>query len=85
MIERNYSDPVKKLLQLGMPEGNEWPDYLAMGVTLEHIPELIELVGDEALRWEDEEEDEDQPQWYAQIHAWRALGQLKAERKPSPP
>lgn len=47
MIERNYSDPVKKLLQLRMPEGDEWPDYLAMGVTPEHIPELIELVQDE--------------------------------------
>jgi hypothetical protein len=84
MSERNYSDPVKKLLQLGMPEGDEWPDYLAMGVTPEHIPELIELVGDEALRWEDEGEEEveeeDLLQGWAQIHAWRALGQLKAEQ-----
>ena len=81
MNERSYSEPVQKLLQLGMPEVNDWPDYLAMGVTPEHIPELIELVGDEALRWEDDlGEDEDQPQWYAQIHAWRSLGQLKAEQ-----
>ncbi len=81
MNERSYSDPVKKLLQLGMPEGDEWPNYLAMGVTPEHIPELIELVGDEELRWVDEgEEEADLLEANAQIHAWRALGQLKAEQ-----
>jgi len=80
MSERSYSDPVQKLLQLGMPEGAAWPDYQALGVRQEHIAELIELVADEALRWEDEGEEDVQPQWYAQIHAWRALGQLKAEQ-----
>lgn len=84
MRERSYSEPVQKLLQLGMPEGDEWLDYQALGVTPEHIAELIELVADEALRWEDEGEEEvaveDLLQGWAQIHAWRALGQLKAEQ-----
>jgi HEAT repeat protein len=78
-----YSEPVQKLLQLGMQEGAAWPDYPAMGLTPEHIPELIELVADEALRWEDdgawEIDEADLDQSWAQIHAWRALGQLKAE------
>jgi hypothetical protein len=79
MNERSYSEPVQNLLQLGMPEGDEWPDYLAMGVTPEHVPELIELVQDEELRWVDEgEEEADLLEANAQIHAWRALGQLKA-------
>jgi hypothetical protein len=80
--ERSYSEPVQKILQMGMQESAEWPDYQAMGITREHIPELIHLVSDEALRWEDDgaweiDEAELNASW-AQIHAWRALGQLKA-------
>ena len=75
-----YSEPVSQLLRLGSPTIHEWPDYLVMGLTEVDIPELIRLVRDEELRWiEATGEEEDIPEWCAQIHAWRALAQLKAE------
>lgn len=83
MIEHTYTEPVSKLLALGRPKGQEWPDYLQMGFTREHIPELIRLLEDKELRWlerpDDLPEDGDLTEWYGQIHAWRALAQLKAE------
>ena len=95
MIEHTYTEPVSKLLTLGRPDLIEWGDYLQMGFTREHISELIRLLQDEKLRWmekpndlrkdedfpEDGEipEDDDMPEWYGQVHAWRALAQLKAE------
>ncbi|MEA5463340.1 hypothetical protein [Leptothoe sp. PORK10 BA2] len=42
-----------------------------MGLTADHIPELIRLASDQEL-------DEDEVELYAYIHAYRALGQLKA-------
>jgi hypothetical protein len=54
-----------------------------MGITSADIPELIRLLEDKELRWmekpDDLSEDEDLTEWYGQIHAWRALAQLKAE------
>lgn len=83
MIEHTYTEPVSKLLILGRPNGQEWLDYLQMGFTREHIPELIHLLEDKELRWMEKPdelaEDEDLAEWYGQIHAWRALAQLKAE------
>ena len=83
MIEYTYTEPVSKLLTLGRPDNRGWHDYLMMGITREDIPELIRLVEDKQLRWmekpDDIAEDEDLTEWYAQIHAWRALAQLKAE------
>lgn len=81
-MENTYAQPVSKLLKLGRPE-EPWQDYLALGITPNDIPELIRLVEDHELRIMeppvDLPDDEDLPEWYAQIHAWRALGQLKAE------
>ena len=79
-----YPPPVDQLLALGEPEfghGNPWPDYLAMGFTTEHVPELIRMVGDEELYAGDDGELETdmQPEWFAYIHAWRTLGLLRAE------
>lgn len=83
MIEHTYTEPVSKLLKLGRPKIHEWDDYLLMGFTREHIPELIRLVEDKELRWmeapADIPDDEDLREWYAQIYAWRTLAQLKAE------
>lgn len=76
-----YTEPVSKLLKLGRPEG-PWQDYFALGITPNDIPELIRLVEDHEMRVMDPPadfpDDQDLPEWYAQIHAWRALGQLKA-------
>jgi hypothetical protein len=84
MITQPYSDPVRKLLEIGFPE-EPWPDYPAQyGLTEADIPELIRLVNDTALRWEETTEDEglkDEdtlPEWCGQIHAWRTLAQLQA-------
>jgi hypothetical protein len=83
MIEHTYTEPVSKLLMLGRPNGQEWPDYLQMEFTRADIPELIRLLEDKKLRWmekpEDLPEDEDLIEWYGQIYAWRTLAQLKAE------
>jgi hypothetical protein len=71
-----YSPPVDQLLTLGDPRGErEWPDYLALGLTPEHIPELIRMALDEDLQWADSESRE----VWANLHAWRTLGQLHAQ------
>jgi hypothetical protein len=84
MIEHNYTEPVSKLLALGRPDGRQiWLDYPKMGITPADIPELIRLLEDKDLRWmespADLPEGGDLTEWYGQIHAWRALAQLKAE------
>lgn len=79
-----YTEPVSKLLKLGRPTDEAWLDYFALGITRDQIPDLIRLVEDRELRFmeppADLPDNEDLPEWYAQIHAWRALGQLKAEK-----
>ncbi len=71
-----YFPPVDLLLVYGEPEfAAEWPDYLALGFTETHIPELIRMALDPALNWADSESLE----VYAPIHAWRTLGQLRAQ------
>lgn len=77
-----YSEPVSKLLKVGLPE-SDWQDYSALGITHADIPELLRLVQDNDLRYlerpQELSDEEDFPDWYGQVHAWRALGQLKAE------
>jgi hypothetical protein len=76
MTNPNYSEPVSKLLTLGdCREMSEWPDYLALGLGPEHVPDLIRMVEDEDLNRADSESLE----VWAPAHAWRALGQLRAE------
>lgn len=73
----SYTSPVDKLLTYGKPEEYEvekWPDYLALGLTSEHIPELLRMVTDKELLSADAEED---PAGWAPVHAMRALGQLR--------
>ena len=76
-----YTQPVAQLLTYGDPrEETEWPDYLSLGFTEEHIPELIKMAIDEDLNWTRS----DCPEIWAPIHAWRALGQLKTEQAIEP-
>lgn len=74
-----YGPPVDQLLRMGEnfedPEGG-WHDYLGMGIGPEHIPDLIRMAVDEDLNNADSESDE----VWAPIHAWRALGLLRAEQ-----
>jgi hypothetical protein len=72
-----YSPPLDRLLTLGDPFTGraEWEDYAALGITREHVPELIRMAVDPELN---EYPDSDSPLVWAPIHAWRALGQLGA-------
>src|SRR5690349_3596905 len=70
---------VSQLLTLGETDIHASRDYLKMGFTREHIPDLIRLVDDKELRnspWD--EKGNVPPQVYAQVHAWRVLAQLGA-------
>src|SRR5262249_27213200 len=71
-----YSFPVDLLLAYGDPRKlRDWPDYLSLGFTDEHIPELIRMALDPALNFGDPESLE----VWAPLHAWRTLGQLHAQ------
>ncbi len=71
-----YAPPVSHLVKLGRPEGlPESADYSIHGIGPEHVPELIRLLQDDELAWAES----DLPDDYGQAHAWRALGQLRAE------
>lgn len=69
----NYAEPVASLIKLGDVRGGKQHDYLNLGITEEHIPELKRLALDEELLWAMSDTDE----VWAPLHAWRALGQLK--------
>lgn len=72
----SYPAPLDQLLRLGDPRGqSQWINYRSLGILPEHIPGLIRMVLDEDLRWSDSESKE----VWANLHAWRALGQLRAE------
>lgn len=72
-----YSPPVDRLLALGEApaRAEEWPEYPALGLEPEHVPELIRMAVDPRLH----HASGDAPEVWAPIHAWRALGQLRAE------
>jgi len=75
-MDKNYSPLVSSLLAYGdCRELRQWPDYLEMGFRQEHIPELIEMATDEKLNKGDQES----LAVWAPVHAWRTLGQLRAE------
>jgi hypothetical protein len=72
----DYTDPVKKLLTYGScQEMPRWPDYLKLGLTHEHVSELIRMVTDRELLWADQ----DSLEVWAPVHAWRVLAQLRVE------
>jgi len=84
-MSETYRDPVAQLLTLGDPrheEGTafEWRDYPALGLTAEQIPELARMALDKDLHGADL----DSSKVWAPLHAWRALGQLRAERAVEP-
>lgn len=73
-----YPAPVDRLLKLGAETvyGSPWLDYpKQFGLGPEHVPDLIRMATDVDLH----EADDQLPLIYAPIHAWRALGQLRAE------
>ncbi len=73
----SYQPPVDKLLTYGesnLMTPDEWPDYRELGIGPEHIPDLIRMATDEELN----EADSESREVWAPLHAWRALGQLRA-------
>src|SRR6266851_9602404 len=78
-----YTPPVDKLLTLGEPQPfapDRWPNYLELGLGPEYIPDLIRMATDHEIRSiEPKEGEEEEPEFWAPIHAVRALGQLHAE------
>ena len=83
MDEQTYGPPVDQLLTLGgdvESMSQPWPDYPArFGLTAEHVPDLLRILADPVLLDLDYELDEDDPRVWAVVHAWRVLGQLRAE------
>ncbi len=74
-----YPEPVHSLLTLGEVSWQNWDDYQALGFTREHIPDLIRMATDQFLIVEAEE-----PEFWAPIHAWRALAQFDAKEAIDP-
>jgi hypothetical protein len=81
IFPKDFSDPVLALTLLGEKSARvaEWPNYLELGITAKHIPELLRILDEIQAFWPDEDV-ANAPESYAPIHAWRALGQLKAEQ-----
>jgi len=74
-----YAAPVRGLLNLGEAPsylGSDWPHYCArFGLEREHIGDLIRMACDARLNQADPTSSE----VWAPMHAWRALGQMRAE------
>ncbi len=82
MTDQTYKEPLEKFLTLGYEENawflrtDKWPDYVGeYNLDESHIPDLIRLVDVHS----DPKKEFDEVADYAAVHAWRALGQLKAE------
>jgi hypothetical protein len=72
-----YPPPVDRLLTRGEPNWDApWPNYVEeLGLRPEFVPELVRMMQDPELFQADYES----TQVWAPMHAWRALGQLRAE------
>ncbi len=77
MAEHTYLPPLDKLLTYGdCRKIRHFPNYVEeLGLKPEHIPELIRMATDPELNWANS----DSLEVWAPVHAWRSLGQLKAE------
>jgi hypothetical protein len=77
---QGYPAPIDRLSRAGDPRDTwQWeqgdPDYVKQfGLGSEHIPSLIEI----ARQWTEDAERPEDDVLYAPVHAWRALGQLRA-------
>lgn len=80
----SYQDPVAKLLTYGdcrEMDKTQWDNYPELlGLSEADVPELIRLATDHGF-WD---MDSNLPEVWAPTHAWRALGQLKAEAAIAP-
>lgn len=77
-----YPPPLDRLLKLGAEPARRrtWPDYRNLGLEDHHVPALVRMATDPALHAEEERS----AAGWAPIHAWRALGQLRAPAAAEP-
>lgn len=77
-----YPPPLDRLLTLGAEPARRrtWPDYRTLGLQDQHVPALIRMAADPALH---DAPERDRAAW-APVHAWRALGQLRASAAAGP-
>lgn len=81
-IMSDYQPPVAELLKYGdCLNLSDWLNYVEkLQLEAQHIPELIKMATDETLNYGDPESKE----VWSPLHAWRALGQLKASEALEP-
>jgi len=73
--------PLAELFKLGgASRSRDWPDYLSIGLGPEHVPDLIRLAVDSELN----QAPRDSSEVWVPVHAWRALGQLRAAEAVEP-
>jgi hypothetical protein len=77
-----YPPPLDRLLKLGAEPARRrtWPDYLTLGLEDRHVPALVRMATAPALYAAPAR---DAAVW-APVHAWRALGQLRAPAAAEP-
>ena len=80
IAEDQYPPPVKQLLSLGEVQREEQRDYVALGLSLNDVPALIRMATDYQLHGGPP----DSPVVWSPVHAWRALGQLRADEAIAP-
>jgi hypothetical protein len=81
IMNQAYPEPSAGLLYYGDPnrltnsqDPHSWPDYVkTFALTLNDLPHLIRMLNDSDLQ----ELDSNDPRVWADLHAWRAIGQLK--------
>ena len=66
-----YSDPVSQLFSLDYPDEENVLDYNSLGITTEHISDLIQMATDDTLL-----DSENNSEISAAIHSWYALAQM---------
>lgn len=72
-------DRLAPLLALGATDvyTQPWPDYVSwLNLTEAHVPELLRIIFE--TPWENRDWDHEPDAW-APIHAWRAIGQLRSQ------
>ncbi len=77
-----YTGPAGRLFSLGPVESGDWDTYDELGLTAEHIPQLIALATDPSLLIEPPSGDLDRSE--AAVHAWRVLAHMQAREAIEP-
>ncbi len=77
---RELPPAIQKIRVLGDPGVNKaWTDYQSIGIGPEHIETLIDIIRSTSEFWEETAGDENDPDIWLPVHAWRALGQMKSK------